>query len=66
MLVGCRLDVGLKLGCVALYSIDEIVIGFKSVEEFYPSHPLGVDSADTSQLPKQKNFHGQFQYFQIT
>jgi len=34
-----------------------------SVEEFYPSPPLGVDSADTSQLPKEKNFHGQFQYF---
>ncbi len=26
----------------------------------------GVDSADTSQLPKEKNLHGQFQYFQIT
>jgi hypothetical protein len=46
--------------------IDEIVIGFKPVEEFYPSPPLGVDSADTSQLPKEKNLHGQFQYFQIT
>jgi hypothetical protein len=39
---------------------------FKSVEEFYPSPPLGVDSADTSQLVKEKKFHGQFQYFQIT
>ncbi len=46
--------------------IDEIVIGLKSAEEFYPSPPLGVDSADTSQLPKENNFHGQFQYFQIT
>jgi hypothetical protein len=46
--------------------IDEIVIGFKSVEEFYPSLPLGVDSADTCQLPKEKNFHGQFQYYKIT
>jgi hypothetical protein len=46
--------------------IDEIVIGFKLGEEFYPSLPLGVDSADTSQLPKEKNFHGQFQYYQIT
>ncbi len=43
-----------------------ILLGFKSVEELYPSPPLGVDSADTSQLPKEKNFHGQFQYFQIT
>ncbi len=42
------------------------VIGFKSVEELYPSPPLGVDSADTSQLPKEKNLHGHFQYFQIT
>jgi hypothetical protein len=25
-----------------------IVLGFKSVEESYPSPPLGVDSADTS------------------
>jgi hypothetical protein len=46
--------------------IDVIVLGFKSVEELYPSPPLGVDSADTSQLPKEKNLHGQFQYFQIT
>ncbi len=43
-----------------------IVLGFKSVEESYPSSPLGVDSADTSQLPMEKNLHGQFQYFQIT
>ncbi len=34
--------------------IDVIVLGFKSVEELYPSPPLGVDSADTSQLPKKK------------
>jgi hypothetical protein len=43
-----------------------IVLGFKSVEELYPSPPLGGDSAITSQLPKEKNLHGQFQYFQIT
>jgi hypothetical protein len=45
--------------------IDVIVLEFKSVEELYPSLPLGVDSAYTSQLPKEKNFHGH-QYFQIT
>jgi hypothetical protein len=44
--------------------IDEIVLGFESVQELYPSFPL--DSADTSQLAKEKNLHGQFQYFQIT
>ncbi len=38
--------------------IDVIVLGFKSVEEQYPSPPLGIDSADTSQLPKEKNLHG--------
>ncbi len=38
--------------------IDEIVLGFKSVEELYPSPPVGVDSKDTSQLPKEKNLHG--------
>jgi hypothetical protein len=32
--------------------------------ELYPSSPMGVDTADTSQLPK--NLHGQFQYFQKT
>ncbi len=58
---GCGLEAWIHWSC-----IDEIVIGFKSVEEFYPSLPLGVDSVDTSQLPKEKNFHGQFQYFQIT
>jgi hypothetical protein len=46
--------------------IDEFVIGFKSEEELYASSPLGVDSADTSQLPKEKNLHGQFQYLQKT
>jgi hypothetical protein len=46
--------------------IDEFVIGFKSIEELYSSSPLGVDSADTSQLPKEKNLLGQVQYFQIT
>ncbi len=40
-----------------------IVIGFKSVEELYPSPRLGVDSSDTSQLPMRKNLQGQFQYF---
>jgi hypothetical protein len=45
--------------------IDVIISGFKSVEELYPSPPLGVDSADTNQLPKEKNLHGHFQYFQI-
>jgi hypothetical protein len=34
--------------------------------ELYPSSPMGVDTADTSQLPKEKNLHGQFQYFQKT
>jgi hypothetical protein len=34
---------------------DKIVLGFKSIEEFYPSPALGVDSADISQLPKEKN-----------
>ncbi len=34
--------------------------------ELHPSSPLGVDSADTSQLPKEKNLHGKFQYFHIT
>jgi hypothetical protein len=34
--------------------IDEIVLGFKSVEELYPSPPLGVDSADTRQLPRRR------------
>jgi hypothetical protein len=39
--------------------IDVIVLGLKSVEELYPSPPLGVDNADISQLPKEKNLHGQ-------
>jgi hypothetical protein len=54
-----------SLDALELY-IDVIVLGFKSVEELYPSPSLGVDSADTSQLPKEKNLHGQFQYVQIT
>jgi hypothetical protein len=33
--------------------IDVIVLGFKSIEELYPSSPLRVDSADTSQLHAQ-------------
>jgi hypothetical protein len=57
----CGLEVWMLWSCS-----DVIVLGFKSVEELYPSPPLGVDNADTSQLPKEKNFHGQFQYFQIT
>ncbi len=36
--------------------IGEIVLGFKSVEELYPSPPLEVYSADTNQLPKEKEF----------
>jgi hypothetical protein len=36
---------------------DEFVRAFKSVEELYPSFPLGVDSAETSQLPKEKNYN---------
>jgi hypothetical protein len=58
---GCGLLAWMHWSC-----IDEFVIGFKSVEEFYPSSPLVVDSVDTSQLPKEKNLHEQFQYFQIT
>ncbi len=47
--------------------IDVIVLGFKLVEELYPSPPLGVDSAVTSQLPKEKNWWTiPIQYFQIT
>ncbi len=61
LLAGCGLEAWMHWSYV-----DEIVIGFKSVEEFFPSPPIGVDSADTSQLPKEKNFRGQFQYFQIT
>ncbi len=34
--------------------IDVIVLGSKSVEELYPSPPVGVDNADTSQLSKVK------------
>jgi hypothetical protein len=49
-----------------LSCIDVIVLGFKSLEELYPSPPLVVDSADTSQLPKEKNLQGKFQYFQLT
>ncbi len=54
-----------SMDALALYW-SKFVIGFKSVEELYPSPPLGVDSADTSQLPKEKNLHWQFQYFRIT
>ncbi len=37
--------------------IDVIVLGFKSVEELYPSPPLEVDSANISQPPKEKNLN---------
>jgi hypothetical protein len=56
---GCGLLAWMHWSC-----IDEFVVGFKSVEELYPSPPLGVDSADTSQLPREKNLHVKFQYFQ--
>jgi hypothetical protein len=46
--------------------IDVIILGVKSKEELYASPPMGVDSADTNQLPKEKKLHGQFQNFQIT
>ncbi len=65
----CWLFLSARCGLVAWMHwsfIDVIVLGFKSVEELYPSPPLGVDSVDTSQLPKEKNLHGKFQYFQIT
>ncbi len=62
----CRLDVGFGVSWMHWRCIDEFVIGFKSVDELYPSSPYGVDSADTSQLLKEKNLIGQFQYFQIT
>ncbi len=38
----CGLEAWMHWSC-----IDVIVLGFKSVEELYPSPPLGVDSADT-------------------
>ncbi len=52
---GCWLLAWIYFSC-----IDEFVLGFKSVEELYPSSPLGVDSANTSQLPKEKNLLGHF------
>jgi hypothetical protein len=57
LLVVCRL--GGLLAWMHWSCIDEFVIVFKSVEELYPS-PLGVDSADTSQLHRKKNLLGQF------
>jgi hypothetical protein len=36
--------------------IDVIVLGFKSVEELYPSLPLSVDSADTSPTVQGEDF----------
>jgi hypothetical protein len=44
----CRLDVGMQLGCIGAVGIVVTVLGFKSVEELYPSPLFGVDSADTS------------------
>jgi hypothetical protein len=38
--VRCGLAAWMHLSC-----IDEIVLGFKSVEEMYPSPPLGIDYA---------------------
>jgi hypothetical protein len=67
---GLRLVLSARCGleaCMHWSRIDVIVYcGFKSVEELYPFPPLGVDSADISQLPKEKNLLGHFQYFQIT
>jgi hypothetical protein len=60
----CGLEAWIHWSC--MYCSDCTVLGLKSVEELYPSPPLGVDSAETSQLPKEKNLHRQFQYFQIT
>ena len=57
----CGLEAWMQWSC-----IDVIALGFKSVEELYTSLPLGADSEETSQLPKEKNLHGQFQYFQLT
>jgi hypothetical protein len=60
---GCWLLTWMHWSC-----IDKFVIGFKSVEEWnciLLPH-LGVDSADTSPLRKEKNLLGQLQYFQIT
>ncbi len=46
----CRLDVALKLGCC----IDVIVLGFKSVEELYPSPSLGVDRRTLANCPRRR------------
>jgi hypothetical protein len=47
--VACGLSARCGLEAWMLWRcIDVIVLGFKSVEELYPSPPLGVDSADTS------------------
>jgi hypothetical protein len=61
----CRLD-GLAACWIHWSNIDEFVIEYKSKAKLCPSPPLGVDSADTSQLPKEKNLLGQFQYIKIT
>jgi hypothetical protein len=57
LLAGCGLLAWMHWSC-----IDEFVIGFKSGEKLYPFSPLGVDSAVTSHLPKEKKLLGQFQY----
>jgi hypothetical protein len=43
-----------------------IVLGFKSVEELYPSPPLGVDSADTSHTDQGEEFAWTIPILQIT
>jgi hypothetical protein len=55
----CRLDGGVLAWMLWSY-IDEDLLGIKSLEELYPSPPLGVCIEDTSQLPKEKNLHGLF------
>jgi hypothetical protein len=43
----------LQLGCIGAV-IDVIVLRFKSVEELYPSPPLGVDSVDIANCPRKR------------
>ncbi len=47
----CGLAAWMQWSC-----IDVIILGLKLVEELYPSPPLGVDSADTSQLSQGEEF----------
>jgi hypothetical protein len=61
----CLLNVGSQLGCIRAVLV-KLYLGLRQLKKLYPSLLLGADSSDTSQLPKEKNFHGQFQYFQIT